>query len=77
MLAQNQKKEAWTVVHSCLSLSIMGVEQITTPLIVNDGDVVESTQGPGLGTSAKVQMFSSNENLVLTAICPPICPNNN
>ena len=37
---------------------------------VNNGDVVELTQGPGLGTSAKVWMFSPDGNLVLTTICP-------
>ena len=41
------------------------MEQITTPLFVNDGDVVESTQGPGLGTSANVRC-SLDGNLVLT-----------
>lgn len=38
---------------------------------VNNGDVVELTQGPGLGTSANIPMFSSYGNFVLTTICPP------
>jgi hypothetical protein len=40
---------------------------------VNNGDEVESTQGPDLGTSAKVWMFSSSGNLVLTTVSPPTC----
>lgn len=51
----------------------MGVGQITTPLFVNNGDGVVSTQGPGLGTSANVWMAFSNRNLVLSTICPPTC----
>lgn len=49
------------------------MEQIMTPLFVNNGDTVESTQGPGVGTSANVWMFFSNGNLVMTTICPPTC----
>ena len=40
----------------------------------HDSDnAAESIQGPCLGTSAKVPMFSSNGNLVRTTICPPTC----
>lgn len=41
--------------------------------VVNNGDGVVSTQGPGLGTSANVWMAFSNGNLVLSTICPPTC----
>lgn len=37
---------------------------------VHNGDAVESTQGPGLGTSANILMFFSNGNFVLTTVCP-------
>jgi hypothetical protein len=40
-------------------------------LFDNNDDLVESTPGPGLGTSADVQMFSPDGNLVLTMVCPP------
>lgn len=39
---------------------------------VDDDDAVGSTQGPGLSTLANIWMFSSNGDLVLTTICPPI-----
>ena len=61
------------MIYSCLFLRIVGVEQITTPLFVNISDAVESTQGPGPGTSANVWMFPSDGNLVLKTICPPTC----
>ena len=48
------------------------MERVTTSLFVN-GNGVESTQGPDLGTSAKVWMFSSSGNLVLTTVSPPTC----
>ena len=68
MFPQNEKKKPKTVIHSCLSLRIMGMEQI--PLPINHDDAVESTGGPGLGTSADVPMFSPDGSLVLTTICP-------
>lgn len=50
-----------------------GRKQITTPLFVNNGDVVESTQGPDLGISANIWVLSSNGSLVMTTVCPPSC----
>lgn len=49
------------------------MEQITTPLFVNNGDAVESTQGPGLATSANVQISSSYGNVVFTEFCSATC----
>lgn len=46
-ISQNQKKKAQAMVYSCLSLRIMGTEQI--PLLVKHDDAVESTGGPGVG----------------------------
>jgi hypothetical protein len=42
----------------------MGMERVTTSLFVN-GNGVESTQGPGLGTPANFQMVFLKEQLVL------------
>ena len=50
-----------------------GKKQIITPLFVNNGDAVESTQRPGVGISANVWIFSSDGNLVMTTVCPPSC----
>lgn len=61
------------MIHSPLSLRIVGAEEITIPLLVNKDDLVESTQGPGLGMSADVQMFSPDGNLALTTLCPRNC----
>lgn len=47
MFPQNQRKNAQTVMHTCLSLRIVWMEQITTPVFVNPDDAVESTPGPG------------------------------
>ena len=70
-ISLEQIKKAWTVIPSCLSLRIVEMEQITVPSFVNISDAVESTWGPGLGTSANIPMFSSYGNFVLTTICPP------
>ena len=42
------------MVHSCLSLRIIGVESITTPLFVNNGNKVMPTKGHGIGASGNV-----------------------
>lgn len=60
VLPQNQKKKTWVVIHSCLSLRIMGEKQIITPLFVNNSNVVESTRRFGLGTSSKVWLLFPN-----------------
>lgn len=50
-----------------------GREEISTPQCVNNGDVVESAQGPDLGISANTWVFSSNGSLLRTTVCPPSC----
>ena len=63
------------MVLSYLSLRIIGVELIATPLfVINDG-VVQLKRGTGLGISAITMSVLSHRNMILRTICAQTCSN--